>query len=276
MYERGAPYSLALRRHKQIAHSALLASLRPATLRRVTQAPTITPLQADLIAMLQATRAAERDLFALLDQGALTAPGAVGEWSAKDVQLHLAGWRAIEARRLDATLHGRPFDESDPGPQDPVDDSNAALNARHAQLAWTDAEREADASVDALIAVIGSSSNEILCECDGTTAGIGANGINHAIAHLSDIASLAGGQQRYDVLARQLEAILHRGHLPPRDSGVLLYNLACHHALSGEPDEARRVLRTAFSQRHDLVAVAEDDPDLAAIRDDIPSLASPA
>ena len=36
------------------------------------------------------------------------------------------------------------------------------------------------------------------------------------------------------------------------------------------------MLRTAFSQRHDLVAVAEEDPDLAAIRDDIPSLASPA
>ena len=83
-----------------------------------------------------------------------------------------------------------------------------------------------------------------------------------------------GGQQRYDVLARQLETILHRGHLPPRDSGVLLYNLACHHALTGEPDEARRVLRTAFSQRHDLVEVAEDDPDLAAIRHDIPSLAN--
>ena len=32
----------------------------------MTQAPTTTPLQADLIAMLQATRAAERDLFAML------------------------------------------------------------------------------------------------------------------------------------------------------------------------------------------------------------------
>ena len=192
------------------------------------------------------------------------------------MQLHLAAWRAIEARRLDATLHGRPFDPADPGPQAPVDETNAELNARHAQLAWADAEREADASVEALIAVIGNSSNEILCECDGTTAGIGANGINHAIAHLSDIATLAAGQARYDVMARQLEAILHRGHLPPRDSGVLLYNLACHHALCGELDEARRVLQTAFAQRRDLVEIAKDDPDLDAIRDDISSLANPA
>ena len=242
----------------------------------MTQAPITTPLQADLIAMLQATRSAERDLFALLDHDAVTAPGAVGEWSAKDVQMHLAAWRAIEARRLVATLQGRPFDESDPGPDAPVDETNAELSAKHTHLAWTDAEREADASVDALVGVIGISSTESLCECDGTTAGIGANGVNHAIAHLSDIATLTGGQLRYDVLARQLEAILHRGHLPPRDSGVLLYNIACHYALSGELDEARRMLRTAFAQRRDLLDVAQDDPDLAAIRDDIPSLAHPA
>jgi len=237
-------------------------------------APATTPLQDDLIAMLQATRAAERDLFATLDRDALTKPGAAGAWSAKDVQLHLAAWRAIEARRLHATLHGEPFDASDPALDDPVDASNAELQAQHAHVSWPDAERQADASVDALLGAIAQSSTEMLCECHDSTAGIGANGINHAIAHLSDIATLAAGQQRYNVLARQLEAILHRGHLPPRDAGVLLYNLACHYALSGEPDEARRVLRTAFSQRHDLVEIAEDDPDLAAIRDDIAALAN--
>lgn len=242
----------------------------------MTQAPTTTPLQDDLIAMLQATRAAERDLFTMLPATELDRPATIGEWSAKDVQLHLAAWRAIEARRLHATLRGQPFDASDPALDAPVDESNAGLHARHASVAWADAEREADASVDALLGAIGHSSTEMLCECHDSTAGIGVNGVNHAIAHLSDVADLAGGQQRYDVLARQVEAVLHRGHLPPRDSGVLLYNIACHHALSGELDEARRVLRIAFVQRRDLVEVAQDDEDLAAIRDDIPSLATPA
>jgi hypothetical protein len=240
----------------------------------MTQAPATTPLQADLIDMLQATRAAERDLFAMLDEPTIARPGAVGEWSPKDVQLHLAAWRAIEARRLHATRLGQAFDPSDPALDAPIDESNAALHARHANLSWTDAELQADASLDALLGAISQSSTEMLCECHDSIAGIGANGVNHAIAHLSDIATLAGGQERYDVLARQVEAVLHRGHLPPRDSGVLLYNIACHHALSGQPDEARRVLRTAFAQRHDLVAAAQDDPDLASIRDDIASLAS--
>ena len=242
----------------------------------MTQAPATTPLQDDLIAMLQAARAAEHDLFAMLDEAAVTRPGTLGEWSAKDVLLHLAAWRAIEARRLHATRTGQPFDASDPALDAPIDESNAALHARHADLSWGDAELQADASVEALLGAIGQSSNEILCECHDSIAGIGANGVNHAIAHLSDVAAFARGQERYDVMARQVEAVLHRGHLPPRDSGVLLYNIACHHALSGHPDDARRTLRAAFAQRRDLVEAARDDPDLAAIRDDIPSLANPA
>jgi len=242
----------------------------------MTQAPTTTTLQDDLIAMLRATRLAERDLFAMLDEEAVMRPSTVGDWSAKDVQLHLAAWRGIEARRLDATRRGQPFDPSDPPLDAPVDESNAALHAQHADLSWADAEREADASVDALLGAIGQSSTEMLCECHDSIAGIGVNGVNHAIAHLSDVAGLAGGQQRYDVLARQVEAVLHRGHLPPRDAGVLLYNIACHYAMGGQLDEARRVLRTAFAQRHDLVEIASDDEDLLAIRDDIPSLADPA
>ena len=87
----------------------------------MTQAPATTPLQDDLLAMLQATRAAERELFAMLPATELDRPGTMGAWSAKDVQLHLAAWRAIEARRLHAMRHGKPFDASDPGLDDPVD-----------------------------------------------------------------------------------------------------------------------------------------------------------
>src|SRR6187402_2509727 len=63
------------------------------TLRRMNQATSTTPLQDDLIAMLQATRAAERDLFGMFDDDAVTRAATVGEWSPKDIQLHLAAWR---------------------------------------------------------------------------------------------------------------------------------------------------------------------------------------
>jgi hypothetical protein len=93
------------------------------------------------------------------------------------------------------------------------------------------------------------------------------------MAHLSDIATLAGGLERYDAFAGQLEDILARGHLPPRDSGVMLYNLACHHALSGDVDRARRLLRKAFIHRRDLLQPALEDPDLVVLGGELSTLA---
>ncbi|MGH2455229.1 MAG: DinB family protein [Candidatus Limnocylindria bacterium] len=235
-----------------------------------------SPLHEDLLALLRATRAAERELFAMLAPAQLDASGAHGAWSARDVQAHLAAWRAIEARRLDATARGEGLPADDPAPEDPIDESNARLHAERAGLSWASVREEADASVEALIAAIARSSTEALCECDGTAAGIGANAANHAIAHLSDIAQQAGAARLFDAFSAEVEAILRRGHLPVRDSGVMLYNIACHRALSGELDEARRLLRAAFARRHDLVEEAVADADLAAVRADLPALAAPA
>jgi hypothetical protein len=235
-----------------------------------------SPLHVDLIDMLEATRAAEHDLFGALPPERREAPGADGGWSAKDVWAHLAAWRSIEARRLEAAVRGEGgASGDDPAPDDPLDASNARLQARFADWSWAAVEREADASVDALIDVIGRSSREMLCECDGTVAGIGANGANHAIGHLPDIAAQAGNLARVDTLATETEAILRRNHLPPRDAGVILYNIACHRALAGELDEARRLLRDAFARRHDLLQSATEDPDLVALSDQLSSLAEP-
>ena len=113
----------------------------------------------------------------------------------------------------------------------------------------------------------------MLCECDGTFAGIGANGVNHAMGHLPDVATLGGGGDRFGEFVREVEAILGRNHLMPRDSGVILYNVACARALSGDPDEARRLLRAAFTRRGDLLESAMEDPDLAALSGELAAMA---
>jgi hypothetical protein len=228
---------------------------------------THTPLQADLIAMLHALRDAERDLFAMVPSGTREAAGTIGDWSPKDVLAHLGAWRAIEARRLESRAVGEAaFPTEDPPPDEPIDDSNAMLQARHRDLTWEAVVAEADASVAALIAAVERSSTNVLCECDdGSVAGIGANGVNHAVGHLPEIAGLVGGGARFDEFAREIETILRAGHVPPRDSGTILYNIACAQALSGELDDARRLLAAAFARRHDLAELAKDDPDLAAL-----------
>lgn len=230
-----------------------------------------TPLQADLVAMLYAMRDAERDLFAQVPAGTREAAGTIGDWSPKDVLAHVAAWRAIEARRLEARAGvANPEHDTDPATTDPIDESNATLQGRHAAWSWEAVVGEANASVDALIGAIGLSSSDVLCECDdGSVAGIGANGVNHAVGHLPEIADLVGGRPRFDGFASEVETILMRGHLPPRDSGVILYNIACARALSGELDDARRLLAAAFARRHDLAELAKDDPDLIALHDEL-------
>ncbi|HTI29990.1 MAG TPA: hypothetical protein VL687_06505 [Methylomirabilota bacterium] len=230
-----------------------------------------TPLQADLVAMLRAMRDAERDLFDAIPAGMREVAGSIGEWSVKDVWAHLAAWRAVEARRIAARAgDDDPRHASDPPTTEPVDESNATLQVRHAEWTWEAVAAEASASVDALIAAIERSSTDVLCECDdGSVAGIGANGVNHAVGHLPEISDLAGDRARFDAFSDQIEAILAAGHLPPRDSGVLLYNIACARALSGELDDARRLLRSAFSRRHDLAELAKDDPDLVALHGEL-------
>ena len=235
-----------------------------------------TPLQVDLAEMLQAMRVAERELFALVPDQDRDGAARIGSWSVKDVRAHMAAWRAIEARRLEAAARGESAAlDGDPATDDPVDDSNAILHARYADWSWEDVDHEADASVDALLAAIERSSAEMLCECDGTFAGIGANGVNHAMGHLPEVAALGGarGQERFGAFAYEIEAILRRGHLMPRDSGVILYNIACARAVSGELDESRRLLHAAFARRADLREAAREDPDLAALGEELAALA---
>ena len=227
---------------------------------------TQTRLQADLIALLQSMRAAEQDLFSRVPVETREAAGTIGEWSPKDLMAHLGAWRAIEARRLEARARGEAFPSEDPSLDEPIDVSNAMLQARHRDLPWDAVVAVADGSVDALIAAIEHSSTDVLCECDdGSVAGIGVNGVNHAVGHLPEIAELVDGGERFSAFATEVETILRAGHVQPRDSGTILYNIACARALSGEVDDARRLLAVAFSRRHDLADLAQDDPDLAAL-----------
>ncbi len=224
------------------------------------------------MAMLGAMRDAERDLFAMVPHATRETPGTIGDWSPKDVLAHLGAWRAVEARRLEARASADRPSPDDPSLDEPIDESNAKLQARDRDLSWEAVVVAANASVDALIMAVDRSSTDVLCECDdGSVAGIGVNGVNHAVGHLPEIADLVAGGVRFDAFAREIEAVLRAGHVPPRDSGTILYNIACAQALSGALDDARRLLGAAFARRHDLADLATHDPDLAALGGELSS-----
>ena len=68
--------------------------------------------------------------------------------------------------------------------------------------------------------------------------------------------------------------MLDRGDWPDRAAAYARYNLACFHALSGDLDAARALLRQALPGQEELRTFAPKDDDLIALRDEIPALAA--
>ena len=68
--------------------------------------------------------------------------------------------------------------------------------------------------------------------------------------------------------------MLDRGAWPARPAADVRYNLACFHALSGDLDAARALLRQALPGHPELIAFAPTDDDLIELRNEIPALAS--
>jgi hypothetical protein len=238
-------------------------------------------LHADLVEMLEATRAAERAVFAPMDASLRDAPRTIGEWSAKDLLAHLSAWREVEAERLRTGWHERQPAATDDGGGgsdaggETEDEANARIQAERTAWSWDRVAAAAEASIDALEAAIVATSAEVLERSENLVAGIGANGANHAIAHLADAAGVAGpaAAAGFRAFEAEVEAIIVRGRIPDRDVGVMLYNLACNAALTGRADEARRLMRDALHRRPDLLDWALQDADLETIRTDLPALA---
>jgi hypothetical protein len=240
-------------------------------------------LHADLVEMLEATRDAERAIYGLLDPDVRDAPRTIGDWSAKDVLAHLASWREVETERLrtgwrDRQAAGTPGSSPENQAGETEDDVNARVQAERASWSWERVAENAEASIDALEAAIAATSAETLQRSDNAVAGIGANGANHALGHLPEVADLAGADAapRLHAFERRIEAILGRGRIADRDVGVMIYNLACMASLAGRLDDARRLITDALRRRPDLRGWALEDPDLKAIRDEIPGLAGQA
>ena len=96
------------------------------------------------------------------------------------------------------------------------------------------------------------------------------NGSEHTLIHLAPIAARAGLESRTLELADTITAIIDRGGWPSRAAAYARYNLACFHALSGNLDVARSLLRLALPDDEELRGFAPTDDDLIALRDEMP------
>ena len=70
------------------------------------------PTKGEMIAAINREREAWETLLVEVGEARMLEPGAMGEWTFKDLVAHITGWRARSLRRLEAVANGQP--EPDP------------------------------------------------------------------------------------------------------------------------------------------------------------------
>ena len=169
--------------------------------------------------------------------------------------------------------YGDPRRGTDEPTEVETDETNAIFHAERAGWTWEQVLADADATTDELVAEIEAASDEtlVLERISGTIMG---NGSEHTLTHLAPIAARSGQESRTLELADTITAIIDRGGWPSRAAAFARYNLACFHALSGNLDVARALLRQSLPEQEELRDFAPTDDDLIALRDEMPALAA--
>lgn len=229
------------------------------------------PTTQNLVEMLRLTRSIERDLFGAIAPELRDRPLRPGDWSPKDHQAHLSAWKGRQADRLAALRTGEaPTHASD----DETDAINAELHRLTKDATWNEVATQADEASARLEAEVLATDPALLRSSDhqliSSTYG---NGAYHAAQHFGWLREAAIPVDRERVLrfVAELAAAAGPESLPDRDRGVVLYNAACYAALNADLATARRLLPDAFGLSPDLVAIARTDPDLEALRDELPA-----
>jgi hypothetical protein len=112
-----------------------------------------------LVERIEVTRERWRRLVAEVGEDRMELPGAMGEWTFKDVASHLGAWRRRTIERLEAAGRGEPAPAppwaSDLGDRDVEDDPiNDWIHERTKDLPVSEALVEVDGGYDAFIAAV--------------------------------------------------------------------------------------------------------------------------
>ena len=87
---------------------------------------TTTPTKGEVLAAIDRERESWENLLAEVSENRMLEPGAMGEWTFKDLVAHISGWRSRSLQRLEAASLG----QTEPNPAWPADrTSDDEINA---------------------------------------------------------------------------------------------------------------------------------------------------
>lgn len=148
----------------------------------------------ELLATLDAAREDFTDALADVDAELATVPGVQGEWSVRDLVVHLAAWNEHAARAMELAAAGRPGAFEPLGSA--VDDVNERLLAEASATSPGDALRREEASYRAfrerLAAIDPRRLDDVMGNGDTLEAIVGYDGADHYREHTDHLRAWFG------------------------------------------------------------------------------------
>jgi tetratricopeptide (TPR) repeat protein len=228
-------------------------------------------LKAKLTDLLQRAHDEEQALVAKLTEDERSTIGSLERWSAKDMVAHLVEWKARTGQRLAAAARNEP-----PPTYDDIDQANAEIFEEHRHLSWADVLEKSQRAHDELMEHLRAVPEDDLVDPNRFPwqkgrplwRDIAGDGYSHPMAHIAQFYTRRG-EREYATQSQETAAHLLRAlDDSPSWHGIILYNLACYYAVSGQKEKAIDGLRQALHLNPDLTEWSQQDPDFASIREE--------
>lgn len=227
------------------------------------------PRRSQIMDLLRHVLEEERAFVAGLSAAERAETGTETHWSVRDVLAHIAEWKERQARRIELSERG----ENLPSTND-IDNANRMIFKTYHQKPWDEIIVLLEHSNEHLTRIVHSLPEEALDQTDRYPWQNGVplwrrivhNGVSHPILHL---AAYEQGHERVEKANRLEETaaqLLLNLDDDPQWRGIVTYNLACHHALGGQLEDAIERLKEALALNPSLLDWSKEDPDFAGIR----------
>jgi tetratricopeptide (TPR) repeat protein len=226
-------------------------------------------LRERLQSLLQLANEEERTFITGLDKKERIETGKIDKWSAKDIIAHIVYWNDYTVSNILATLRNE-----NPDVRGDFNKINAEVFEVNKNKLWdviiADLERVHNSAIECVKTIPDEmlvSTNTLPWQEGKTLWRIIAGTVYiHPIAHLAEY-YFNRGDSNYAVKLHEQSATLARELSDsPEWLGVVIYNLACGYALSGQHKRAINELGKALKLNSGLTEWSREDPDLASIR----------
>jgi hypothetical protein len=223
-----------------------------------------------LLAMIDYGMKQGDDLAERLSDEEKASAGTYERWAPKDVFAHVAEWLRRDVERLNASVEPMPFVEADE-----LDQMNQAIFAEHEKKDWGAVVEFFTSTFNDARRCVQAMSEEDLDRDREYSNGskrtawrmVAAHAVMHLSGHFAVVYDRMGDPAAATALEESTARILPTVDGSPEWIGTASYNLACHHALRGNPARAIELLGEALAGNPGLIEWSRSDSDLDRIRD---------